>query len=180
MNSNNHPGIMPYGDQMPRIHSSVYLAPGCHVIGDVEIGSNSSIWFNTVIRGDVHHIRIGRNTNIQDNSVCHVTTDKYPLLIGDRVTVGHMVNLHGCTIKDECLIGIGAIILDETIIGEQSFIAAGSLVTPRTAIPPRSFVRGHPARVIRSLDPREIENIQWTASHYVEICAKYKKSLNKT
>ncbi|RKY91574.1 MAG: gamma carbonic anhydrase family protein, partial [Ignavibacteriae bacterium] len=120
--------LYPYLDLYPSIAESVFLAPGVKIIGDVEIGENSSVWYNSIIRGDVHYIKIGKLTNIQDCSMLHVTNGKYPLNIGNKVTVGHSVSLHGCTINDLCLIGIGAIILDGAIVKEKSIVAAGALV----------------------------------------------------
>jgi carbonic anhydrase/acetyltransferase-like protein (isoleucine patch superfamily) len=128
-----------------------------------------------VLRGDVYYIRIGEQTNIQDNSVIHVTSDRFPTLIGNRVTVGHGVILHGCTVKDHCLIGIGSIILDEAVIGEESLIAAGSLITPGTEIPPRSLVMGSPAKVRRPMTDAEVAGIQENWRHYVELKDVYLK-----
>jgi carbonic anhydrase/acetyltransferase-like protein (isoleucine patch superfamily) len=126
------------------------------------------VWFNCVIRGDVHHIRIGDNTNVQDGTVIHVTNGLYPAIIGSFVTIGHGVVLHGCTVKDRSLIGIGAIVLDDATIGEDSFIAAGSLVTPGTIIPPRSMVMGSPARVRREVTDEEIARIELHWKNYIE------------
>ena len=137
------------------------------IIGDVIIGEESSVWFNAVIRGDVNHIRIGKYTNIQDGCVLHVARRTLPLLIGDEVTVGHNVVLHACTIGSQCLIGMGAIVMDGADIGEQSIVGAGSLVTPGTKIPPRSLVLGSPARVKRELTEEEIRGIRESAANYV-------------
>ena len=153
----------------PNIADTAFIADGAHIIGDVQIGDHSSIWFNCVLRGDVFPIRIGDNTNIQDGTIIHVTSDQFPTLIGNCVTVGHGVILHGCQIKDGSLIGIGSIILDEAEIGEQCLIAAGSLVTPGTKIPPRSLVMGAPAKVRRELTTEEAARIQENWQHYVAL-----------
>jgi carbonic anhydrase/acetyltransferase-like protein (isoleucine patch superfamily) len=167
--------VDPYGGQSPRIHPSAFVAAGARIIGDVEIGEESSVWFNAVIRGDVHSIRIGRETNVQDNAVLHVTEVTHPLVIGDRVTIGHMAMLHGCTVEDLSLIGIGAIVLDGAVIGTQSFIAARALVTPGVVIPPRSMVMGSPAKVVRPLRPDELEGLVESARHYVQHARAYRE-----
>ena len=169
--------ILPYKNKSPKIASSALILPGADVIGDVEIGDDASIWFGTVVRGDVNFIRIGDETNIQDWCVVHVTVDRHPTVIGDRVTVGHGAILHGCTVEDTCLIGIGAIVLDGAVIGRQSFVAAGTLVTPRTAIPPRSLVMGRPGVVKRALSPSEIDDLAESAKRYVKYAAGYREFL---
>ncbi|MBP8805777.1 MAG: gamma carbonic anhydrase family protein [Kofleriaceae bacterium] len=158
----------------PRCDPSAYLAPHTSIIGDVEIGADSSIWFGTVIRGDDLPIRIGRATSIQDNSVLHVTSHVRGTTVGDRVTVGHRVILHACDVEDDCLIGMGAIILDRARIGRGSFVGAGALVTPGTDIPPGSFVLGAPAKVVRAVDDRERAQIAASARHYVELAREYR------
>lgn len=147
------------------------------MIGDVEIGEEASIWFGTVIRGDVNFIRIGDATNIQDRCVVHVTVDKHPTVIGDRVTVGHGAILHGCRVEDACLIGIGAIVLDAAVIGRHSFVAAGALVTPRTVVPPESLVMGAPATVKRKLSAEEIDNLEESARRYMKYASAYREYL---
>src|SRR3954452_24934166 len=122
--------LIPFKNKVPNIKPDCFIAPNSTIIGDVEIGSQSSVWFGTVIRGDVFHIRIGQNTNIQDNSVVHVTANKFPTLIGNNVTVGHSVTLHGCVVNDNVLIGIGSVVMDQCRIGEWSILAAGSVVKP--------------------------------------------------
>ena len=158
--------ILPYQGIMPNIHSSVFMAAGVRIIGDVHIGSESSIWYNTVIRGDVNHIRIGSLTNIQDSSMLHVTHDTHPLLIGNGVTVGHMVCLHGCTVEDFALVGIGARVLDGAVVEHHSFVAAGAVVTPGTRVPTGHLVGGIPAKIIRPLRPEEIQNLEDSAHRY--------------
>lgn len=165
--------IRTYKGITPKIAASAFIEASAQVIGDVEIGEQSSIWFNCVIRGDVYHIRIGHSTNIQDGSIIHVTNGRFPTIIGNYVTVGHGVMLHGCTIKDRSLVGIGSIILDDVEIGEESFIAAGSLVTPGTVIPPRSMVMGSPARVRREVTEEEIARIDTHWRHYIEYKNNY-------
>ena len=151
----------------PKIHPSVWLAPGTHVVGDVEIGEGSSVWFNSVIRGDVERVRIGARTNIQDLTMVHVMRDTHPTTIGDEVTVGHAAVLHGCTIEDRCLIGMGAMLLNGAHVGADSIVAAGSLVTEGMRIPPRSLVMGRPAKVKRPLSDEEVAEIRWYADNYV-------------
>jgi len=169
--------IRSYKGTTPRIASTAFVAENATVIGDVHIGEHSSIWFNCVLRGDCYFIRVGDCTNIQDATVIHVTSGEHATIIGNRVTVGHAVVLHGCTIKDHTLIGIGSIILDEAVVGEDSLIAAGSLVTPGTIIPPRSLVMGAPARVRRELSDQEVARLDENWQHYVEYKTEYMKSL---
>ncbi len=168
-------GVIAYRDKYPEIAKDVYIAPGAWIIGDVVIGEKSSVWFYTVIRGDVNYIRIGEETNIQDHSTLHVTTETYPLHIGSRVTIGHRAVIHGCTIGDECLIGMGAIILDGAKVGNQSVVAAGALVPPGMEIPERSLVMGVPAKIQKSLTDDEVEKIVKTAKHYVKLAEEYMK-----
>jgi len=150
-----------------------WIAPNATVIGSVILEHNASVWFNCVLRGDVHQIRIGQNTNIQDGTIIHVTGGLFPTAIGDCVTVGHAVVLHGCTIEDRALIGIGSIVLDDVVVGEQSLVAAGSLVTPGTRIPPRSLVMGAPAKVKRELTGEELARTEENWKHYVELKDAY-------
>ena len=157
----------------PRLGARVFVADYAAVIGDVEIGDDSSIWYGTVVRGDVMPIRIGRETSIQDNSVIHVTSGFSGTVVGDRVTVGHRVILHACTIEDECIIGMGSIILDGARIGRGSLVGAGALVTPGTVIPPGSMVLGAPARVKRPLTDEEIARNLASAEHYVRLTRRY-------
>ncbi len=158
----------------PKIHETAFVAENATVIGDVEIGSESSIWFNSVVRGDVNFIRIGARTNIQDACVIHVSSKTHPTVLEDEVTLGHRVTLHGCYVESGCLIGIGAIVLDGARVGKNSLIAAGSLVTPATQIPPRSLVMGSPARVKRKLTDDEIYNLARFWQNYTELLKVYK------
>jgi carbonic anhydrase/acetyltransferase-like protein (isoleucine patch superfamily) len=162
------PDIRPYRGKRPQIAASAYIDPAAVIIGDVVIGEDSSVWPCTVIRGDVHYIRIGARTNIQDGSICHVMRDECPLVLGDNVTVGHSVTLHGCIIESRCLIGMGAIILNGATIGAGSIVAAGTLVTERTVIPAGSLVMGSPGKVKRILTGIDQASIDAYAQRYVE------------
>lgn len=153
---------------LPKIASSCYIYPSAQVIGNVVIGERSSVWPLVTIRGDVHSIQIGEETNIQDNSVLHVEAPDFPLVIGDRVTVGHMACLHGCTVEDDALIGIGAIVLNGARIGQGAVVAAGALVPEGKVIPPEVLVMGAPAKVIRTVTPEEAQRFRVNAQHYVE------------
>jgi len=155
-----------YLELNPKIADSVFLAPGVKIIGDVKIDEFSSIWFNTVVRGDVNYIKIGKMTNVQDLSMLHVTKDTHPLIIGDNVTIGHSVTLHGCTLKNNCFIGMGATILDGAVIEEDSMVAAGALVKQNFLVPKGKLVAGIPAKIIRDLNNEEIEKIQSSAVRY--------------
>jgi carbonic anhydrase/acetyltransferase-like protein (isoleucine patch superfamily) len=171
--------LFPYLDLFPKIHPTVFLAEGVKIIGDVEIGKDSSVWYNTVIRGDVHYVKIGEMTNIQDCSMLHVTNGKYPLNIGNKITIGHAVKLHGCTLKDLCLIGIGAIILDGAVVEEKSMVAAGSVVKPHFVVPSGKLVGGVPAKVIRDLTEDELNEFEKSAERYKKYTELTLKSLNK-
>ncbi len=166
--------IIEHKGVVPQIDASVFLAPSACVIGDVQIGEKSSLWFNVIVRGDVNFIRIGRRSNIQDGSVIHVTRETHPTVVGDDVTVGHSVTLHGCTVNDGCLIGIGAIVLDGAVIGASSLVAAGSVVAPGTQIPPRSLVMGSPGRVKRELTEDECTHIHSFAERYIRYQEDYR------
>ena len=166
--------IRAYRGILPKIAASAYIDPSAQVIGDVVIGERSSIWPNVTARGDVNSIRIGDETNIQDNSVLHCDAGVYPLEIGNRVTVGHMVMLHGCTVEDDCLIGIGAVILNGAKIGKGSVIAAGAVVPEGVDVPPQSMVMGVPAKVKRQLTEHECERFRQNAKHYVEAARIYR------
>jgi carbonic anhydrase/acetyltransferase-like protein (isoleucine patch superfamily) len=163
-----------YGGVSPRIDPSVFLADGCVVVGDVELGPGCSVWFGAVVRGDVNTVRIGARTNIQDQAVIHVTQGTHPTVIGEDVTVGHQAVLHGCTVKDRCLIGIGAIVLDGAVVGEEAIVGAGALVPPGMVVPPRSLVMGTPARVKRSLGEDDVAGLRASAARYVGYAARYR------
>lgn len=160
--------IFKYKNILPKLGKDVRVFPGAKIIGEVEIGDFSSVWYNSVIRGDVNYIKIGSRTNIQDNCVLHVTNKTYPLIIGNDVTIGHSVNLHGCTIEDKVLIGIGAIVLDGSLIKKESMIAAGSVVVPNSVIESHKLYAGIPAKILRSLSKDEISDLNNSAERYVK------------
>jgi len=166
--------IKPFRGIHPRIHPTAFVEESAQVIGDVHLGEESSIWFNAVVRGDVHYIRIGDRTNIQGNSVIHVRNDSHPTILEDEVTVGHSVTLHGCYVEKGSLIGIGSIVLDDVRVGAFSLVAAGSLVSPGTVIPPRSLVMGLPAKVKRELTEAEVNDLSVFWKNYVEYTKMYK------
>lgn len=165
--------ILDFEGKTPQLGRGVWVAPGAVVLGDVVMGEDCNVWYNAVIRGDVFHIRIGARTNIQDLAMLHVTTDRFATIIGDDVTVGHKAMLHGCTIGNNCLIGMNAVVLDEVVIGENCLVAAGSVVTPRTIVPPNSVVMGNPAVVRRPVTPEEIAGFQRSAHHYVRVARRH-------
>ena len=160
-------GIRVFQGVTPRLHRSVFVADGAQVIGDVKIGEESSVWYNTVLRGDVNSIRVGRRTNIQDLTMVHVDKGTYPVTIGDEVTVGHHVVIHGCTIGSRVLVGIGSVVLNGVVIEDDSFIAAGTLLTPGTHVPSGSMVMGSPGRVKRTLTDAERAGLLTSAAGYV-------------
>ncbi len=166
--------IRPYRGRTPQIAATAYVDPAAVVIGDVTLGEHSSVWPCAVIRGDVHWIRIGARTNIQDGSVLHVMRDEYPLSIGDGVTVGHGVVLHGCTIESRCLIGMGSIILNGARIGAGSIVAAGTLVPTNAVVAPGSLFMGHPGKFVRALTAADLETIDAYATRYVEYKETYR------
>jgi carbonic anhydrase/acetyltransferase-like protein (isoleucine patch superfamily) len=160
--------IRTYRGHVPQIAATAYVDPQAVVIGDVVIGEHSSVWPCTVIRGDVHSIRIGARCSIQDGSVLHVQHDEYGLTLGDGITVGHNVILHGCTIGSRCLIGMGSIILNGAKVGEGSIIAAGALIPERMEVPPGSVVMGAPGKIRRQTTPADLDAIDRNAARYVE------------
>ena len=165
--------IRPFRGIHPQIHPTAYVDPSAEVIGDVHLGEDASIWCNCTVRGDIHFIRIGDRTNIQDNSLIHVQNGSHPTIIESEVTVGHGVILHGCYVERGCLIGIGSIVLDDVRVGEMSLVAAGSVVTPRTIIPPRSLVMGFPAKVRRQLTDQEVADLEVFWKNYVNYTREY-------
>jgi carbonic anhydrase/acetyltransferase-like protein (isoleucine patch superfamily) len=165
--------IGPFKNIHPTIHPSAFVAEDATVIGDVEIGEDASIWFGSVVRGDVNYIRIGDRTNIQDACVIHVSSRDHPTILEHEITVGHRVTLHGCYVESGCLIGIGSIVLDGARIGRNSLIAAGSLITPGTAIPPGSLVMGAPAKVKRRLTDEELSGLVRSWQNYVDLSRLY-------
>jgi carbonic anhydrase/acetyltransferase-like protein (isoleucine patch superfamily) len=159
----------------PQIHPSCFIEASAQIIGDVEIGEDSSIWFNTVVRGDVNVIRIGRRTNIQDLSMVHVLKDKYATHIGDEVTVGHHVVLHGCRVGNRVLVGMGAVLMDDVEVGDDCIVAAGALLSPGTRIPSGHLALGSPAKVKRPITPDERAWLTQSAANYVGYAAEYKR-----
>jgi len=159
------------------IAENTFIAPSADLVGDVKIGKYSSVWFGCTIRGDGYPVEIGEYTNIQDNSVIHVTTDKYAAIIGNRVTVGHNAVVHGATLKDYSFVGISATILDNAIVESFGFVAAGALVTPGFIVPEKTLVAGVPAKIIRPLKEKEIEGIKHTAQDYSERAMYYLQNL---
>ena len=166
--------ILPFGGHTPRIGRDVFLAPSATLIGDVEIADGASVWFGAVLRGDIGPIRIGPRTNVQDLACLHLTEGLSQTILGCDVTVGHGAVLHGCVIGDRCLVGMGSVVLDNARVGEGSVIAAGAVVTARTVIPPRSLVRGTPARVIREVTAAEGALGVDGAGHYLEMARRYR------
>jgi carbonic anhydrase/acetyltransferase-like protein (isoleucine patch superfamily) len=162
-----------YKGKWPKLGDRVYIAEGAQIVGDVEIGDHSSVWFNCVIRGDVDIVRIGQHTNIQDGSIGHVMRNECPLILKDYVTVGHGAMLHGCTIESHCLIGMRATLLNNVVVGEYSIVGAGALITERTKVPPRSLVMGMPAKVKRELTDKEVATIDEYARRYYEYKETY-------
>lgn len=171
--------ISPFNSILPVIADDVFIADGARIIGKVHIGSKSSIWFNTVVRGDVHEIRIGARTNIQDNTTVHVSEGRAGCYIGNDVTIGHNAIVHACTVEDLALIGMGAVISDEAVIGKGSLVGAGALVTQGKKFPPYSLIIGSPAKAVRQLTEEEIKGLQESADHYVEIARQYLKISDK-
>ncbi len=166
--------IRAYRGKVPQVAASAYIDPSAQVIGDVVVGERSSIWPNVTARGDVNSIRIGEETNIQDNSVLHCDPGPFSLNVGNRVTVGHLAMIHGCTIEDDCLIGIGAVVLNGAKIGRGSVIAAGAVVPEGAEVPAHSMVMGVPAKVKRPLTEAERERFRNNAQHYVEAARIYR------
>lgn len=166
--------ILAYQGVMPRVHPTAFVEESAQVIGDVELGEESSVWFNAVIRGDVNFVRIGRGTNIQDGTVIHVNRGGFPTILEEFVTVGHGARIHGCHVKSHCLIGIGAVVLDGAVLEEECLVAAGSLVAPGTKVPKGSLLMGAPARVRRSVSAEDLDLIHRSARNYVRLRAEYK------
>jgi len=166
--------IKAFNDLIPKIHETAFVTDDAIIIGDVEIGEDASVWFGSILRGDVNYIRIGARTNIQDQTIIHVSSKGLPTIIEDEVTVGHRVTLHACHVERGCLIGIGAILMDGVRVGAQSLVGAGSLLTPGTHIPPRSLVIGSPARVKRDLTEDELASLEHSWRNYVALKNSYK------
>jgi carbonic anhydrase/acetyltransferase-like protein (isoleucine patch superfamily) len=170
--------ILSFEGKTPRVADGVFVAPNATLIGDVEVGEGSSVWYQAVIRGDVFPIRIGRNVNIQDLTMIHVTTGMHATHIGDNVTVGHGAILHGCTLHDGAFVGMGAVVMDQAVLGEECIVGARSLVTVGTVIPPRTLAIGSPAKVIRELKDHELAMVRASAPHYKNLAERHIKALN--
>jgi carbonic anhydrase/acetyltransferase-like protein (isoleucine patch superfamily) len=168
--------IRAFKDKSPKIAPTAFVADGVVIIGDVEIGDHVSIWYNAVLRADVGMIRIGARSNVQDGACLHMTSDLSHAIIGDDVTVGHSAIIHGATVQDGCLIGMGSILLDNAVVGTQSLVAAGSVVPPRMVVPPGSMVRGTPGKVVRELTSDERLEGWRGAQHYVDLAAEHARS----
>jgi carbonic anhydrase/acetyltransferase-like protein (isoleucine patch superfamily) len=165
--------VLPHHGVVPVVPASAYVAPTAVVIGDVVLGERASVWFGAVLRGDIHFIRVGDETNLQDGTIVHVTADRFPVRVGRRVTVGHGVILHGCVVEDACLIGMGARVLDGSVIPRFCLVAAGAVVLEGSRFPERSLIAGLPARVRRPLTDEEVARIDESADHYVEYARGY-------
>jgi carbonic anhydrase/acetyltransferase-like protein (isoleucine patch superfamily) len=165
--------IIPYKNIVPKIGKDVFIAENAAVTGDIEIGDESNIWYNVSMRGDVHEIRIGKRTNIQDNCVVHVTRNVSGTYIGDEVTIGHGAIIHACTLGDQAFVGMGAIILDEAVVEEKAMVAAGALVTPGKRIPTGQLWGGSPARYMRDLTEEELAFFPQSAENYVKLAREY-------
>lgn len=169
--------IITYKGITPRIHPSVFICEGVKIIGDVEIGEDCSIWYNSVIRGDVNYIKIEKLTNIQDLCMLHVTNNSHPLIIGKNVTIGHGVTVHGATLHDNCLIGSGSVVLDGCLINSYSFVAAGSVVKENFVVPEGALVAGVPAVIVRDLNAKELERIIESSKNYLKYVADYRSQI---
>ncbi|HPA18871.1 MAG TPA: gamma carbonic anhydrase family protein [Verrucomicrobiae bacterium] len=165
-----------YLGSAPKIHASAFIAPSADICGDVTIGPDASIWYGTVLRGDINRIEVGEASNIQDGSVVHLADD-FPSIVGARVTIGHRAMIHACTIEDECLIGMSSTILDGAVVGKGSIVGAGALVTRRMIIPPGSLVLGAPAKVVRAVTEQERELIRGLAEKYIAVARAHKARL---
>jgi gamma-carbonic anhydrase len=167
----------------PRIHDSAFIAPGCRLIGDIEIGPDVSIWYNCVLRADVNFMRIGARTNIQDGSVCHVDSPRpgspegYPLIIGDDVLIGHMAMVHGCVLHDRAFVGLGAIVMDGCAIESEAMLAAGAMLTPGKRIPSGQLWAGRPAKYVRDLTAADLAGHRAGVAHYVELAQRHAAAL---
>lgn len=171
--------IHAYRGVMPKVHSSAWVADSADVNGDVELGEEASVWFSTVVRGDVNFLRVGRGTNLQDGTVVHVNRNGTPTILGDYVTVGHAARLHGCHIKSNCLIGIGAVVLDGAALEDECVVAAGAVVSPGTLVPKGSLLMGAPARVKRQVTEKDLQLIYNSAKSYVALAAEYRAAQDR-
>ncbi len=165
--------LLPFEGKRPRLAEGAFVAPGAAVVGDVELGPRASVWFNVTIRGDDHHVRIGADSNIQDNTAVHVTLDQFPTEIGERVTVGHGAVLHGCRLLDDSCVGMGAVVLDGAVVESWAMVAAGAVVSPGKVVPSGELWAGVPARRVRAVRDAERRFIEDNATHYARLAGKY-------
>lgn len=170
--------ILPYKGILPKIAADAFIAPGSHIIGDVEIGSKVGVWFNCVLRGDVAEIRVGERTNIQDGTVIHVTRNGHPTIIGSGITIGHSALLHACNLEDSCFIGMSATVMDDVLVESGAMVAAGALVTPRKTVKTGQLWAGSPAKYMRDLTEEEIAFIKISENNYVKHVAEYQAELD--
>lgn len=169
--------ILPYRDRTPVIADDAFVAPGATVIGDVEIGAESGVWFGAVVRGDVNEIRIGARTNVQDGTVVHVTSGGHATYIGSDVTIGHKAVIHACTLEDLCLVGMGATLMDGVVVESGAMVAAGALVTPGKRVKGGELWAGSPAKRLRDLSEEERDHLGWSARHYAALAREYRARL---
>lgn len=169
--------ILPHEGRRPRLGPGAWVAPGATLVGDVTLGPDASVWYGCVLRGDVHRVRVGARTNVQDGAVLHVTRERFPTEVGDEVTIGHRAVVHGCRVGDGALVGIAAVVLDGAEIGEGALVGAGAVVTPGTRVPARSLVLGTPARVVRTLDDAELETQRARTLRYVETAREHARAV---
>lgn len=170
--------VLPYRGISPKIAESVFVAPTATVIGDVQIGAETNIWFGVTIRGDVNRVRIGKRTNIQDGTVCHVTYKDGPLTIGDNVTIGHSAVIHACTLQDMSFVGMGAVVMDGVVVESGAMVAAGAVVPPGKVVRKGEIWAGVPARLFRAMTQEEIDYLPWSAEHYVRLGQQYIQEMN--
>ncbi|MXO65672.1 gamma carbonic anhydrase family protein [Altericroceibacterium endophyticum] len=179
-----HPGalILPFEDKVPQIHDSAFIAPGARIIGDVTIGPDASVWYNCVLRGDIHRIEVGARSNVQDGTVIHVEgprpdTEGNPTIIGDDCVIGHMATAHGCVLEDHAFLGMGAIAMDGARIGRHAMLAAGALLSPGKVIPEREIWAGRPAKFMRTLSEEQATKVAFQSVRYVELARRHKAAL---
>lgn len=175
--------ILPFGGKVPQIHDTAFIAPGARIIGDVTIGPEASVWYNCVLRGDIHRIEVGARSNVQDGTVIHVEgprpdTEGCPTIIGSECVIGHMAVVHGCTLDDRAFVGMGAVAMDACRIGEGAMLAAGALLSPNKAIPPREIWAGRPAKLMRALDEAQVTKIGFQTARYVELAKRHRAALD--
>ena len=170
--------LLPYNDKFPKVKDNCFIAPGAILIGEIEVGDYTNIWYNCVLRGDVNYIRVGKNVNIQDGTVVHVATHGPPTLIGDHVSIGHMALIHACDLQANSFIGMKAVVMDGAVVEERAFVAAGALVSPGKRIESGWLWAGVPARKVRELTDKDYELMEWTWSHYVKLADQHRQSLS--